>query len=234
MNTQEAIKTFCWREKFDTPPEKTISFLKSYVRKMFDRIRYEISDENEFDKILSFAALYELANMDKDDSVRNEPQDERNERLKNAETLGVVGKKFLFPKGLFIYGPCGTGKTTAARILEKLFGFVFADVEFIARKYMVEKGEEWVSDFICENERKVVVIDDIGSEREMKRYGNSSPMVDIIFARSRSYEWYGVPTIYTSNHEELDKVYGKRIDSRIFGTCEGVLIAGNDRRIRCF
>ena len=239
-NVTKIVESFLLSE-FDTPDEKLVQYIKTWFRKnVFDKIRYEIKDEEEFEKILLFAAMYELVVIDKDGTKRNETEEDFNDRLHTASTFGIVGKKFPKPKGLFIYGPVGTGKTTAARILSKLFDFPFIDVETIALQYMKTGGENWLASFILENENQTIVIDDIGSEREMKKFGNSSPLIDIMSSRARSYEWHGVPTIYTSNllsSNELEKDkrgierYGERIKSRVLGTCQGVLIGGHDHRI---
>lgn len=167
-------------------PANVVESVKSRFRTdLFGKINYQTAHVSNFDFVIEFAARYELAlNSDK---------------LKIDE---VNGKKFRLPKGLLLFGKCGTGKTLAARILADRFGMTFIDTYTIALNYLkntADGGDNWLETFLLGNSRKALVIDDVGAEGDIRRFGNESPMGSILSTRARFWEMYGTPTIYTSN-----------------------------------
>lgn len=136
-------------------------------------------------------------------------------------------------KGLFLIGPIGTGKTTIAELLAYRMKMEFFTADIIVAEYLTQKGDDWYCEFIEDTRTKPVVIDDLGSEREVKKYGNDSIILDLIAARERTHRHYGIPTVFTGNFKspkDVSNRYGDRILSRILGMCEVVMLNGPDMR----
>jgi hypothetical protein len=225
-----AFKVFAFKA-YNELPQALIDETKNLIRPLFTtQPHLYIGDNNELDKILEFAVRYDCSKYDK--------TQHSGEALRPDWVVkhSLEECRFEKPKGLLIYGQTGTGKTTTARILSSLLDIEIIDVEEVARKYMTSKGNDWLDDYIDAHEHKPLIIDDIGSESEMKKFGNSSPIVSILTARARSWEWRGVPTVYTTNIPNIETLasedrYGSRIASRIQGCCECVFLDGRDCRL---
>lgn len=139
-------------------------------------------------------------------------------------------------KGLFLIGPIGTGKTTVAELLAYRMNMDYFTADGIVAEYLTQHGDDWYSEFIEETRTKPVVIDDLGSERDVRKFGNDSIIHDLIAARERTHRLYGVPTVFTGNFKtpkDVSERYGDRILSRIIGMCEVVMLTGPDRRRTC-
>ena len=148
-------------------------------------------------------------------------------------------------KGIVLYGSYGTGKSMLLKRLSAMEDITCRDemkrrvagIEYIStmkimQNYMVD-GEKWMRDFFGLHRRDFLIIDEIGSERNVKRFGSESSMPDIIEDRYESFKDFGVTTIFATNipnREELGRVYGERIKSRLVEMCEFVLFKGNDWR----
>jgi DNA replication protein DnaC len=167
-------------------PKHAVDDVKKRFREnLFDKIGYQTAAVPNFDKIIEFAARYEIAL--------------HSDKIQDKE---INGKKYRKPKGLLLFGGCGTGKTLAARILADRFGITFIDTYTIALHYLnttIDGGDNWLENFLLSNSQNVLVIDDVGAEGEIRRFGNESPMGAILSTRARFWEMYGTPTIYTSN-----------------------------------
>ena len=226
------IKAFPHAQKTDEPPEELVaSMLKNAIR-YFDHAKYDTRTLDQ--RILDFIVRYELSQID--------TRDEFGINGATVKLFDLKGKRFNAPKGLLIHGPCGTGKTTTARIISEMFGMTMLDVSEVCTLYLGKDGDAWLEDFLFDNERKPIVIDDIGSERKISKFGNGSPLTDIILRRSISWEQYAVPTIYTTNLGHfadaedkvvtIEKFYGTRIKSRLFGSCVVIQMNGHDWRLK--
>jgi len=235
-DVNEVIRTINWKVGTEEPPEKLLEISRGRARQIFKGIDYIINDNDEHEKIIEFIARYEISslNTNQDKSVKDE-HDYDGGLWPHAEKFGIVGKKFAKPKGLLLYGNYSTGKTTAARVISAMFDITMLTVESISRNFLAHNGETWLNEIVAENFRKSLIIDDIGNEDEMKKFGNDSPMRNFISSRAMSYEWFGVPTIYTTNiidQEKLGQFYTDRIKSRILGTVQGVFVGGPDWRTK--
>jgi len=208
------------------PPDAALQFFIPHYSKMFDDIGYVRDGVKGFGKILNFMAHWQIA------AVKQE--------ISNPEYLEIYelllkGMRFSNPKGLLLYGACGTGKTLAARIIAKRFGFHFIDTYKIGLDYLTKDGYDWLARWLTENQRKPIVIDDLGAEGDIKKFGNESPMRAIITARAKYWEIHGTPTIYTTNFptpQEVAECYGNdvRILDRLTAYQDGVEFTGASLR----
>lgn len=143
---------------------------------------------------------------------------------------------------LYIWGKnTGCGKTSWAC---KIMGYYFRKIAFSSgleneglyiylpvflndlRNSFDDKTPEFVEELEMVNSCKLLIIDDIGSERLTEWVRER--IVSIIHTRVSN----GLSTIYTSNlsPEELKAEMGDRISSRILGCSNVVEITGADRR----
>lgn len=141
-------------------------------------------------------------------------------------------------RGLYLYGPVGTGKTYAAYAIYRLArqngnGALIANSTMILQDikddftnkandpYYRSKFDAWVT------YKGALIIDDIGSEKPTEWVLET--FYTLINAR---YE-ENLPTIFTSNLtiEELAGRLGDRIASRIVEMCEVKKLDGIDRRL---
>lgn len=146
-------------------------------------------------------------------------------------------------KGLYIFGPTGSGKThLVAAILRykaKKNTLPAPDLIFDIRE---SGGYRFIKSFEIAREARTnfkdspsgyncldtVIVDDLGSEA-------ATPIVLEAFLSFFDYRWSrNLPTIVTSNLKpnELRSALGERLSSRIIGLCTPVEIKGDDRRIK--
>jgi DNA replication protein DnaC len=172
----------------EEPPQKDINRFKRTYSELFEDIGYVRDGVEDFDRILNFMAHWQSAIEQRTFINRN--------RYTGLVTDDVP---YCNPKGLLLYGACGTGKTLAARIIAKRFGFYFIDTHKIGTEYLTKDGHDWLAKWLSEYRQQPIVIDDLGAEGEIKKFGNESPMRAIITQRASYWEIYGTPTIYTTN-----------------------------------
>lgn len=186
----EIVRKFADVDYSEIPPSVIERVKGTILKDLFEKIGYSHKDIPNFDRILEFIARYEI-------SLWNEEMVFA-PNVKEMFEL-VRGKKFRKPKGLLLFGGYGTGKTLAARIIAARLEFQFYDTHSIELKYLKKDGNDWIDSFIFEKSRNALVIDDIGAEGEIKKFGNESPMGLILSSRASFWERFGTPTIYTSN-----------------------------------
>lgn len=152
-------------------------------------------------------------------------------------------------KGLYIAGPCGTGKSVLLRILAALSNYMNIEYEADRRKIKLVWANKRADD-ICNNVTSggidsiirlqnidVLNIDDIGSGQSEQVYmGNRINAIRLILeARGDSY---GKMTLLTSNypmtHGVIKEEYGIRVVSRLSEMCNYFELTGEDwRKKRC-
>lgn len=136
-------------------------------------------------------------------------------------------------RGLYIWGPVGTGKTYAAYAIMKKLGDMgirarlntAPDLMDLLREDFDQKNTYNI-DRIMEN-RSVLIIDDLGAEKASEWV--IATLHKIIDKRYREV----LPTIVTSNLSlsELSDRVGDRIPSRLAEMCDIVKLGGEDRRL---
>lgn len=148
-------------------------------------------------------------------------------------------------KGLYIAGPCGTGKSVLLRILAAMSNYCNIEYEADRRKIKLVWAENRADD-ICNNvtisgfesvarlrNLDVLNINDFGSGQAEQVYmGNRINAIRLII-ESRG-DTYGKFTLITSNfpmnHEIIKQQYGNRVVSRLSEMCNYFELAGNDWR----
>ena len=152
-------------------------------------------------------------------------------------------------KGLYIAGPCGTGKSVLLRILAALSNYMNIEYEADRRKIKLVWAENRADD-ICNNvttsgfesvarlrNLDVLNINDFGSGQAEQVYmGNRVNAIRLII-ESRG-DSYGKFTLITSNfpmnNEIIKQQYGNRVASRLVEMCNYFELTGEDwRKKRC-
>src|SRR5574343_502445 len=128
-------------------------------------------------------------------------------------------------KGILLSGPIGCGKTSIMNIMKyltptehKFFVKPCRDIsfEFIQDGYQIihkySKGK------LYEYEPKTICFDDLGTESNLKYYGNEcNVMAEILLSRYDVYIAKRIQTHITTNHSasEIETQYGNRVRSRM-------------------
>jgi len=181
------------------PSATAVEWFKNSFSRLFDNIGYKRNNIEPFEAIIEFMARYQLAslNHEKLESLSD------TDALKDLYNQEIKGKKFRLPRGLVLCGKYGTGKTLAARIISERFDLPMIDTYSISFQYQKKDGNDWIEKWLYSNCRQAVVIDDLGAEGDVKKFGNESPIGAILATRARFWEQYGTPTIYTTNKDTL-------------------------------
>ncbi len=128
-------------------------------------------------------------------------------------------------KGILLNGPIGCGKTTIMNLMkyltqpdQKFFVKPTRDIsfEFIQNGYEVihrySKGK------LYQSESKTICFDDLGTENNLKYYGNEcNVMAEILLSRYDLFTTKKLQTHITTNLSapEIENHYGNRIRSRL-------------------
>lgn len=146
-------------------------------------------------------------------------------------------------KGILLSGPVGCGKTSLMNLMKhltpaehKFFVKPCRDIsfEFIQDGYQIihkySKGK------LYESEPKTICFDDLGTENNLKYYGNEcNVMAEILLSRYDIFTTKKIQTHITTNlsASEIENAYGNRVRSRLreminlIGFEKGI----NDKRI---
>lgn len=136
-------------------------------------------------------------------------------------------------RGIYLWGPVGTGKTYAAYAIRNKI----SDMGITTRFYSAPQMFDLIRDDFDHKDsfnlerilafRGILIIDDLGAEKP------SDWVSETVFKiLNKRYEEM-IPTIITSNLElgELAPRFGDRIPSRIAEMCDIIQMTGSDRRI---
>jgi DNA replication protein DnaC len=142
-------------------------------------------------------------------------------------------------RGMYVYGPVGTGKTHALYALAKLIRANGYEVKVknvpdwldsLRSNYERSNSEQEIKDEL--RDECVLILDDLGSEKQTE--WTNEIMYRLVNNRYEQIR----PTIFSGNLdlEEVAQKYGDRIASRIFemvGGDRGIInIGGEDRRLK--
>lgn len=150
-------------------------------------------------------------------------------------------------KGLFIAGPCGSGKSMLLTILAAIAGHFRIEYEFGGEhhkklQWLDRRADELCNQFILSGadvvveakKADVLCLNDVGSEPAEQMYmGNRVNIIrQILEARG---DKTGQFTLITSNYpmlsDQLAAQYGDRVVSRLQGMCNYFELKGKDRRL---
>ncbi len=136
-------------------------------------------------------------------------------------------------KGLFLYGPCGTGKTHLLYALSRIFIANNRDVivltitelldgsrkEFDAERTYLEKIMKHTG---------VLMLDDMGAEK------TSDWTSEVVYKVINHRYLHVLPTFITSNldMQGIHDKYGDRVSSRLSEMCEEIELKGDDKRLQ--
>lgn len=149
-------------------------------------------------------------------------------------------------KGLYIYGPTGTGKSVMVSVLHELSYRLSAHfLRYDIRKqqevyapllWAYRNAPEYVElyDGIIRPEYKyppIICINDLGTEVHAKYYGKEVDVISELIGWRTDNGWKDHKTIITTNltSDELQR-YGTRTVSRITGYCNLITLKGRDLR----
>jgi DNA replication protein DnaC len=143
--------------------------------------------------------------------------------LKDEATCFQYGIKL--NKGILLSGPVGCGKTSLMNLMKyltptehKFFVKPCRDIsfEFIQDGYLIihkySKGK------LYESEPKTICFDDLGTENNLKYFGNEcNVMAEILISRYDIFTTKKIQTHITTNlsASEIENVYGNRVRSRL-------------------
>ncbi|MFT6923333.1 MAG: DNA replication protein DnaC [Crocinitomicaceae bacterium] len=122
-------------------------------------------------------------------------------------------------KGILLNGPVGCGKTSLITLMKQ---FAYPDHNYIvksARDVAIEfndSGYPAIKKYGKSN--KIYCFDDLGIENNIKHYGNEcNTIAEVILCRNDLRIYEGIVTHATTNlnAEELEKLYGNRVRSRL-------------------
>ena len=139
-------------------------------------------------------------------------------------------------KGLMIYGPCGTGKSSVFDIIRKIcleyslmqFWFSNVSVHDVVTEFN-KHGEQVVDKY----SRGTVHFDDLGTEKMVQLWGvKENLFTRILQIRYNNFKERGTKTFVTTNHsiQDFKKIYGIQVYDRIFEMFNFIELGGKSRR----
>jgi hypothetical protein len=134
----------------------------------------------------------------------------------NAEKLNLN-----LQKGIMLTGPVGCGKTSLMKLLRFFMvqpeTYVIKSCREISFEF-ISKGFEAIHKYSTGESRKTYCFDDLGTEQNLKYYGNEcNVMAEILLNRYDQFIANGLLTHITTNlsASEIESFYGNRVRSRM-------------------
>lgn len=132
----------------------------------------------------------------------------------NCDKLGID-----LNKGILLNGPIGCGKTSLMTLLKH---FMYADMNYLiksTRDISAEYNIDGYSTILKYGKTaKIYCLDDLGVEQNAKHFGNEcNTIAEILLHRYDLLRAQNIVTHATTNlnANELDKIYGNRVRSRL-------------------
>lgn len=130
-------------------------------------------------------------------------------------------------KGILLSGPVGCGKTSLMNLMKYLTAtehkFLVKPCRDISFEF-IQDGYQIIHKYskgkLYESEPKTICFDDLGTENNLKYYGNEcNVMAEILLSRYDIFTSKKIQTHITTNlsASEIENVYGNRIRSRLRG-----------------
>jgi len=211
---------------YDNPPEKLVEiFNEFFMRNFIQKFRYIVNESNELavSEVMNFYTAFRLANMDDYNA-------EIASRLIDEDCFG----NYEPPKGLFLWGNSGSGKTRLFQILAAALKINFYPISDIEHRWLQSNGNEWLFGFMRCFSNKPIIIDDLGAERSSLNYGNESFVRNYLEHRLELFDSNIVPTLFTTNFANIDdfeSIYGSRAKSRLLAACKIIKLVQYDWRL---
>lgn len=123
--------------------------------------------------------------------------------------------------GLAMVGKTGTGKTVLLKFAAILFDADYLDVPSLSIEFSKAGPTGFWNMVEPSNKCMDVILDDLGAEQNSSNYGNSLPIVDLIYHRYNLWQRNGARLWLSSNlsSAELSNRYGERVVDRIREMC---------------
>lgn len=135
-------------------------------------------------------------------------------------------------KGLLYFGPAGTGKTFASRVIRGFDNYrLFSATEIVHYYNSPDDKKLMMKNF--QYKYANIVIDDLGTEEGISDYGVKFELLEkILTFRHELFIRRGYRTIITTNltGEQLKARYGERVYSRLHQMCQLINASGEDLR----
>ena len=143
-------------------------------------------------------------------------------------------------KGLLVFGPYGTGKTSSFQIIQNMakhyqvheLWFPAISTQEVVAKFNLEKNKEEVIQYYSKG---VFLFDDLGAEMEgnnIFQYGKEEVFVRILLNRYRNFESLGTKTHITTNLNlsQIEHRYGRQLADRFIKMFNLLRLDGPSRR----
>ncbi len=137
---------------------------------------------------------------------------------------GAIKQGLFLTKGLLVTGPVGCGKTSLMKLLRyfqppqtRYIVKSCRDISFAFIRNGYEVINHYTYGFGFETV-KAICFDDLGTENNLKYYGNEcNVMAEIMLSRYELYVYQGLLTHVTTNCNslEIENFYGNRVRSRM-------------------
>lgn len=195
-----------------------------------------------FKKVFFRAAQEYYANNDLDFEVDSSNKNFLGHfcRYWNRDTAFEVLENISLRKGLLVFGPYGTGKSSSFQIIQNLskhyqvreLWFPSISTQEVVARFNQERNKE---DVIQYYSKGVFLFDDLGAEtagNNIYQYGKEEVFVRILLNRYRNFEDQGTKTHITTNLNlgQIDNRYGEQLADRFVRMFNVLKLDGPSRR----